>query len=272
MKTQTINNIDYIECNLVMLPTDKSSKLYLFKNLLEYDSSCIHTAIGDITKQHLYITSNEVIKEGNWILSDERDNIFQNEGKPIWKLEQVEKITNEWLFVFGRPHEGLNPDWCKKVIATTDSSLNEKIEMLGTGSTYIFNLPNISISFINQFTESYNQGNMITKVLAEVEYLQTMDEKAEYFIQLNLNLHNEISILTEQKQSIQVFIEKHNITEQTLIDVYEEYIKNALEEFNSKTYTRDEVISLFKKYLEDLNNPLTSKFNGFDNWIQNNLN
>ena len=68
-------------------------------------------------KQGYILTSDEEIKEGNLILSDERDNIQQNNGNPIWKLEKVEKTENKWIFVTGRPDEGLNPDWCKKVIA-----------------------------------------------------------------------------------------------------------------------------------------------------------
>jgi hypothetical protein len=89
----------------------------------------------------------------------------------------------------------------REVLSTTDSSLNEKIEMLGTGSTYIFNLPNISISFINQFIESYNQGNVINKVLIEVEIRMTDIIIGKTIQLIKLNQSNEISILTEQKQS-----------------------------------------------------------------------
>jgi hypothetical protein len=64
--------------NIHLLPTDKPSKLYFFKDILEYDSSCIYTAIGDIIKQHIYITSDETLKENDWCFG--MDGIFQYKG------------------------------------------------------------------------------------------------------------------------------------------------------------------------------------------------
>jgi hypothetical protein len=53
-----------------------------------------------------------------------------------------------------------------------------------------------------------------------------------------------------EQNYIQQFIKQHNITEQTLVDVYEEYLRNALEQFNSKNYSKKEVVELLHEYRE----------------------
>jgi hypothetical protein len=38
-----------------------------------------------------------------------------------------------------------------------------------------------------------------------------------------------------------------------------------------RMYSREQVIELFNKYVEDIENPISSKFKGFHEWIQQNL-
>jgi hypothetical protein len=91
--------------NLHLLPTDKPSRLHLWtdKNgtrleLCELEYS--HTR----NTQHIYITSDETPKEGDWIL----DNLLANK-KPI-------RVTKELL------EDGLLKE-DKKIILTTDQDL-----------------------------------------------------------------------------------------------------------------------------------------------------
>jgi hypothetical protein len=163
------NNEHYTDCDVVML----SSLTETIKNdIVVWDGLKIWDGKGEIPhhNQQLHFLSNDTPTAGDWILSDERNNIIQNGGRPLWKLEQVEKITNEWLFVVGRPHEGLNPNWCKKIVATTDKLL--KSEWVYKNNI----LPQIPQSFKEEFIKLFNSNNPIKKVLVKVEeYFDKVD-------------------------------------------------------------------------------------------------
>jgi hypothetical protein len=53
----------------------------------------------------------------------------------------------------------------------------------------------------------------------------------------------------ENKETLEEFIERHGITKQTLIDVYEEYVKNALIEFNSQKMYSEEDMFEFSQWI-----------------------
>jgi len=92
--------------NLHLLPTDKPSRLYKHNELGFKLLAPVQHEMGayNSSNQHIYITSDEEIKEGDWIL----DNILANK-KPI-------KVTKELL------EDGfLKED--KRIILTTDQDL-----------------------------------------------------------------------------------------------------------------------------------------------------
>lgn len=88
--------------------------------------------------QHLYLTSNEEIKFGDWYYDNEMESInkssYPNELPPFLKRR------------------------CFKVIASTDKSLG---------------LPSISDKDLQDYTKSYNEGNIIIEW--EVEMTATPD-------------------------------------------------------------------------------------------------
>lgn len=152
-----INNKLYKACDVVMLATEEKIErgLWLRKPKFETCSYLFYNIlVGPVHSnekyQHLYILSDEEIKVGDWILN----NLLMDKS-PI-------QVTKELL------EDGLLKE-DKKIIATTDRSLIEKIEMLGTGSTYVFNLSQPPQSFIDYFVEQFNKGNVIDKVLVEWE-------------------------------------------------------------------------------------------------------
>ena len=104
--------------------------------------------------QHLYIISDDEIKDGDYFLADNRLNTTSNKGLPNWVLCKCTKVKNSWVYCNEIPDEGHNGDWCKKIIATTDESLN---------------LPQPSQQFIQKYIEEYNKGNIITDVLVEYD-------------------------------------------------------------------------------------------------------
>lgn len=148
-------------CNVVMLPTEKAEGYGLLKTnnstKLEYcgDRYFTQSYLKDTnrTYQHLYLTSDEEIKEGDWY-------ILAN----VSVVQATESIGN-------RPNG-------KKIIATTDKSLtmpylnsNGMVMEVG-GVNQTKQIPQIPESFIKAYVQA--QGN-IKEVL--VEYVDRVREK-----------------------------------------------------------------------------------------------
>jgi len=102
------------------------------------------------TGQHLYILSDEEIKEGDWFVS--------GNGK-LWQYNS----SNQTVPDLGS----------KKVIASTDKSIhggdnpNVKISQ---------HMPELSEGFIKKYIERYNAGNPLTEVMVEYDFNPTMGE------------------------------------------------------------------------------------------------
>ena len=110
--------------------------------------------------QHLYITSDEDIKEGDWCLVIKshkdllKDDIFQYNGEC-----------------------SINHEYIKKIIATTNTSLyTEKESWFSSVKSFDDNkvklqLPQPSQEFIEAYIKVYNEGNPITEVMIEYEII-----------------------------------------------------------------------------------------------------
>lgn len=123
------------KAQVVMLSTNKS-KLILNevqnKLILADVETTNYNPSGRLTK-HLYIVNDDEIKEGEWFYSESSNTITQNYKLFIGKNNIIA---------------------CKKIIASTDKSLN-----LSTVSDY----------FIAYYIEAYNRAKPITDVLVEYE-------------------------------------------------------------------------------------------------------
>lgn len=135
------------KCKIIMLPTEENAPIFKIGNWNKlYDSTEILSTnpadfAQDESYQHLYILSDEEIKEGDWYV-DDTNQIRQNftSDKEYWNKK-------------------LN---YKKITATTDSSLTFDDAF----NSWI--LPQLSQSFISLYIELYNKGNAPVDV--EVEY------------------------------------------------------------------------------------------------------
>ena len=94
--------------NIHILKTDKPSRLYLGNNgnfVFGMMQTSIQSKNDDFTNQHIYITSYEEIKEGDWC--------FDLDVKKIVKVDSLKVITSKkskcWYY--------------KKIILTTDQDL-----------------------------------------------------------------------------------------------------------------------------------------------------
>lgn len=86
--------------NIHLLPTDKPSKLYLNKEKLFLKEKPILVNTYSLKNQNIYITSDEKIKEGDWVFNFEYIYIVQYDSK---------KHDSKF--------------WYKKIILTTDQDL-----------------------------------------------------------------------------------------------------------------------------------------------------
>lgn len=137
---------------VVMLPTEKSIGVYekclwlskLGKDLHYELAGYAEHKIEGVKKQHLYIISDEEIKEGDWV-TDDIIKPFQLTRSHIELLEGTEE-----------------KDTCKKVIATTDKSIVYPVNSFPW-------MPEVPESFIQAYVKAYNEGNPIIEVELEIE-------------------------------------------------------------------------------------------------------
>lgn len=151
--------MSFKEATVVMLPTNQKAgnkgDIILLKQRTLVSATRNYIAKQNENLQHLYILSDEDIKEGDWCIP--------GGASPLY--------IQKWFV-----GEGLHGT--KKIIATTDSSLvqpsNQEFKYLN-GNLKMVILPKPSNSFISKFIEAYNQGKPITKVMVEYETIE--DEK-----------------------------------------------------------------------------------------------
>lgn len=133
-------------------------------------------------QQHLYIVSDDEIKEDDWVC----------DGGTIMRASS--KLVNAQGLITRR-------DW-KKIIATTDTSL----EIVSKGINPLYEkLPHPSQQWIEYFVKKYNKGNIISGVLIEDDskFTQTYhrsgrdfggNEEYKYIETLKINPDNTITI------------------------------------------------------------------------------
>lgn len=238
-----MNSIIEKKCKVVMLPTNEkaikgdilmSSEMLYDKDI--YPLSFITNPYWEWNKgkQHLYIISDDEIKDGDWV--------YENNLNQKTKIYQIEKRDGQLMFFrFENVPIWLNKNVhnCKKIIATTNTSLN---------------LPQPSPQFITKFIESYNKGNVISDVL--VEY-NCGDSQCSLF-----GCKNHVGCKHENIQIPKVNLKNNTIT-----------IKRLKENWNREELP-EKIIELCKKFQRIKNyNALDFDTNQteFKQWISNNL-
>jgi hypothetical protein len=228
------------KAKVVMLPTNQKAGLVInpsTKKIQYIDferSSKYYTDVAFVCN-HLYILSDDEIKEGDWVI--------KNGHTTVYRIEKDSRIDN-----------------CKKILASTDKSLSlvctcGATKVVNTGlcsECHLFTniplLPQPSQAFIEKYITEYNKGNIITDVMVEYDewyeedtsrnYIPGKGQPAIKFTQLKVDKNNKITI-TRIKDS----------------------------------WSRDEVIYLCgKAFFQGKNNYLQNeKAKNFDKWIEENL-
>lgn len=152
-----IDDKPHIECGLVMLESKQSSNIQLLMNgKLHYENN---KSVSLRAYQHHYITSDEEIKKGDWFLTNQNGH---------WELQKCQKVCEDGMIMSFEEEIAMfqedtyfvfKPENCRKIIATTDTSLG---------------LPQPSQAFIEKYIEEYNKNN-------KVEYIcKNCNEKYPY--------------------------------------------------------------------------------------------
>ena len=161
---------------VVMLPTNEPSKIgnlatYQKRSLAKVIKEGINPIGSTVQFWNLYIISDDEIKENN--------THFYNPHSG-----QLHISGNHTDYI------AINKNGCKKIIATTDTSLgwsnigrDESGTAIGNchkGNGMIIKslLPQPSNQFIEKYIEEYNKGNVIEDVLVEYELVSN----EEYFL------------------------------------------------------------------------------------------
>jgi len=222
---------------VVMLPTEKASTLGFAGDKLHYSKT-----EGEKTSfyipQHLYILSDEEIKEGDWFIHINLKKTFKcckASSNTIWANDmEMGDMVNR----------------CKKVIATRDKSLKVITGIVGSGTGE--QLPQIPQSFVPIFVKAYNEGNPITEVELECKGTMNWDIK--------LTESNEVIIsLPEEKMYSKKEI--MNLIEDILLDT-----DIVIEKFGESTDTHKQC----RLTITIVNNEI-SQIEGLDKWIEKNL-
>ena len=145
----------YKKCKVAILATGNASKLFIRKDSNKLDQGTISTDKIHLstTNQHLYILSDDEIKEGDWCCH----NNITNDKYQIIQCTPSNKVS-------------IQEHW-KKIIATTDSSLIIRINHVGIREEdYMdLSLPSIPKLFIDSYVSEYNKGNKIEEVMVEYD-------------------------------------------------------------------------------------------------------
>ena len=231
----------YKRAKVIMLPTNVLSNISLSNktNNLVYNNNK-HDTLSMFTNQHLYIISDDEIKEGDWYINLKYNKIIQKKDALPLK------------------------DNCKKIIATTDTSLLNTIYTphisgeISKRMRDLFNLPQPSQQFIEKYIESYNKGKVITDVLVEYEQTKLYIEPQNYqqYISQPKELQFPITTNVDDIYGLKINSKDNTITIKKLKD----------------SWNREEMIAEIRKYAKDSLNINRYEDIFFTNkWIEENL-
>ncbi|HPQ80035.1 MAG TPA: hypothetical protein PLG47_06245, partial [Candidatus Dojkabacteria bacterium] len=219
---------------IVMLPTEKAEKsntsIYLNHHSKQLILGWMNARSTNQTPQHLYILSSETIQEGDWYI----DNLVH--PNLITEPLQMKCWCNKQTGIIQSTVGTTSPvSTSKKIIATTDKSLNQLGIMCADKSKAqpCINIPQIPESFLPIFVEAYNSGKPITEV--ELEY--TTDNNIEGYPEFGGN-----GIL-KTTESNEVIISLP-LTLDNIQLASEQFSMEIERNKNVKMYSRDEVETL----------------------------
>lgn len=208
---ESLNSVCCIRSDKPFLMSEQNSP---FKAKIYDTKDLYHTYFN------LYIISNDEIKEGDWKYNSKINCIVKHNRKNKDLPDELKKPSS----------------WCKKIIATTDNSLNTQV--LNNNTKEINLYPQPSQQFIEKYIESYNKDEVITDVLVEYEanYINWKhDDKIEALIdtlELKTDNLNTISIKpikdSWNREEVENILYKHT---EMMLSGYRDTLDNWIKEY-----------------------------------------
>lgn len=256
----------YQKCGVVMLPTKEKAEICLWTKILFNSGYCNKkNQIGSMTigtyskhdiepiNQHLYITSDDKIQDGDWYIDD--TNTIR---KSITSDEEYWAVREDY----------------QKIIATTDKLLvgRKWVGMIDNEDVYeeVF-LPQLSEFFIEKYADTYNKSNILTSVLVEYNIPECSDDLNKIDWETYYSLYEDSPEYTtdfdhdimdwsfaEGKKYLRNF-PYLNVNKDNTINI--KPIKDS--------WSRDEVIQKLRHFDMTKGRDIPSK--EFDKWIEENL-
>jgi len=179
------------KCKVVMLPTNEKAKIQRINSLyIQGTDKLFPPNVPDMKElgfvnpnknQHLYIISDDEIKECDWFINN--NGVWQHNGK-------IE------------PNGG-----ARKVVASTDSNLKFK-RLVDCDSSvgnviHTISMPSPSQSFIDKYISEYNKGNKLEEVLVEYDevYRDATKDRWGYDLVLKVNPKDNTITIKRTKDS-----------------------------------------------------------------------
>ena len=189
-----------------MLPTNKADNALIMQmgHLKYFNQYFTQSYLRDIgaSSHHLYITSDDEIKEGDWYISTR--NIHGNVLHQCDRIKQPNKNGVDSIYdynIVDKDSIMIDKDLCKKIIATTDPELKFGDSFF---NEFLKSLPQPSKAFI----EKYCEVGGVDEVMVEYEINYCTHKcigtqltsgicschKDLTRLKLKINSHNEITI------------------------------------------------------------------------------
>ena len=228
---------------VVMLSTNEKSLNSVFS--LRSDKPYLMSEQNSPFKARIYDTKNLYHTYFNlYIISD--DEIKEN-GTHFYNPH-----SNQ-LHISGNhtDYKAVNNNSCKKIIATTDTSLEIKNELWSAyqGRYEADKLPQPSKQFIEKYIEEYNKGNIITDVLVEYNNGCWVCKGNKNICKQRINEPSQELVKQECESfySLKINPKDHTITIKKVKDSYtREEVDRMLDEQASRTTA--EMLKKFKDY------------------------
>lgn len=206
------------KCKVVMLPTKDKSQVCLntYINNTHNCSNLLFNLVPTFNYedaksmgfeyQHLYITSDDEIKEGDWCWDEINDKIFQFIHFNSGVLHSNSHSQ----------HEGQ----CQKIIATTDKSLKaNKIKDLFTqeGENKFYNLPQLPKAFIKDYCKVSGIDEVIVEYEPKNQLSNLTIRNIDKYLRVKTNSTNEILLYPVKNSWNREEVEE-------IVDLYESII------------------------------------------------
>ena len=118
--------------------------------------------------QELYVTISDKIKKDDWYITYSGDNY----GKRM-----IAKATEDLLYIIN------NSDFCEKIIATTNKSLDLKYDNDGSELCTFKSFPSIPDEYVEYFIRNYNKGKIINEINVQfINKVLQVDYKNDIFV------------------------------------------------------------------------------------------